>query len=111
LITNKINLQIQVLLLKAVILQTKPSGCSIVSPQARRKVGTTQGTILPNGKASPLARTASATENNRPASGGIRVKTWGKSLRGRLVTVCWGKPYGLQGQIFRHTRLALGETR
>jgi hypothetical protein len=80
----------------------RPSGCSIVSPMARRKVGTTQGAILPSGKASPQAGTASATENNRLALGEIRVKTWGKSPRVMVVTSSWGKPYGLQGQIYRH---------
>lgn len=35
-----------------------------------RKVGTAQSTLLPNGKGSPMADTASATENNRPDSSG-----------------------------------------
>lgn len=32
---------------------------------------------------------------------GIRVKTWGKSPRIALVTVQWGKPQALKGQINR----------
>ena len=38
------------------------------------------------------AGTDSATENNRPALCGIRVKKWGKSPQWLLVTAATGKP-------------------
>lgn len=81
----------------------RPAARSAASASVReRKVGTTQGAILPNGKGDPRLRgglTASAAENNRPDLIGTRVKMWGKSPRLTMVTWCAGKPYGLQGQI------------
>ena len=86
-----------------------------------RKVGTTQSTILPNGKVSGYGHnrsraTESAAENNRrclcfsePDSlkhKQVRVKTWGKSPRVPLATWASGKPYGLQGQICQGLRVA-----
>lgn len=44
--------------------------------------------------------TESATENYR-LSNGVRVKTWGKSPRNVMVTLHWGKPQALKGQINR----------
>ena len=85
--------------INVVSLQLAGSSLYRFRPWRRRKVGTTQGAILPNGKVLPLAGTESATENNRPASRGVRVKTWGKSPRLPVVTPEAGKPYGLQGQI------------
>jgi len=66
-----------------------PSAWFVAAAARReRKVGTTQGAILPNGKGIPgkPGFTESATENNRPDLVGIRVKTRGKSPRLRMVT-------------------------
>lgn len=73
-----------------------------------RKVGTTQGAILPNwkdiyretGEIPAFAGMDRECHRKLPsASWRIRVKMWGKSPQCVVVTRRTGKPYGLQGQI------------
>ena len=72
-----------------------------VLPHRGGKSGQHRAPYFLTGRGLPLSRgpTASAAENNRHATGVIRVKMWGKSPQCTMVTWCTGKPYGLQGQI------------
>ena len=89
----------------AVFLQ--PNRQAVLSPRPPWQGGKSGQHRVPYFLTGRLSRnpggTASATENNRPASNGVRVKTWGKSPRVVVVTRQRGKPYGLQGQICRRS--------